>query len=63
MHTLFSILFGGILLILIARALVETVIGLCQILIGLTLHAIAFMLEALAWCIRVFQSLWRTAFG
>lgn len=63
MHFLISLLIGGIILVLLTRALIETVIGLCQIAIGLTLHAIACMLDALAWCIRIFHSLWRTACG
>jgi hypothetical protein len=63
MHLLLSLIFGGILLFLLARALFETVIGLCQILISLLLLAIAYLLDATAWAIRTSKSLWRTAFG
>jgi hypothetical protein len=63
MHLLISIIIGGIFLFFLARAIVETIVGVCQILCGLCLLAIAYALEALVWGLRTFQTLRRTVRG
>lgn len=63
MHLLVSLILGSVFLFLLARAIVETVIGLCQILIGLALLAVSYLLNAIAWCLRTYKALWRTACG
>jgi len=61
MHFLISFILGSIFLFLLSRAIMETVIGLCQIAYGIVLHVIAFALDALAWSIRMTRGLWRIA--
>ncbi len=63
MHFLISLIFGTLFLFLLARAIIETIIGLCQIIFGLALYAVSYFLNALAWCLRTFNALWRTACG
>lgn len=63
MHLLLSILIGTILLFLLARAFIETAIGLCQIFLGLLLLACSHLLSGIAWCMRAYKSLWRAACG
>lgn len=63
MHLIISLIIGTVFLLLLVRAIVETFIGICQILIVLTLYAFSYLLDALAWCLRTYKSLWRTACG
>jgi hypothetical protein len=63
MHLIISIIFGGLLLFLLARAILETVLGLGQLLFGLLLLAVACLCKVIAWAIRANESLWRMAFG
>lgn len=63
MHLLVSLVLGSLFLFLLARAILETIIGLSQILIGLALYAVSYLLHGIAWCLRIFSALWRTAIG
>lgn len=57
MHLIISIILGGILLFLLARAILETVLGLCQILLGLLLLALSCLCNITAWAICAYKSL------
>jgi len=63
MHFIISLIIGSIFLFLLARAIIETAIGICRILISLALYAVSYFLDAFAWCLRSYKALWRTAFG
>ena len=61
MH-LIGILFGLVLLALIAKALLDTLYGLVLILAGLVLGAIGMILSSVIRLGGGFADLWRTAF-
>lgn len=57
-----AILFGLVLLVLLAKALFETAYGTLIILIGLLVGAFGYALKAGVWSCRNFTKLWTTAF-
>ncbi len=59
--SLFGILFGIIMLFLVAKALIETAYGLILVITGIFLHMVAWIFHAFAMFLRLLDRLNKTA--